>query len=40
VLRPDDWNSAEAMLTPGCDVAQPYRQLMQEADFTGCSGGC
>jgi hypothetical protein len=24
---------------PGCDVAQPYRQLMQEADFTGCSGG-
>jgi glycine cleavage system H protein len=40
VLRPDDWNSAKAMLTPGCDVAQPYIELMREANFAGCNGGC
>src|SRR5438552_9279470 len=24
VLRPDDWNCAKALLTPGRDVAEPY----------------
>jgi len=40
VLRPDDWNSAKAMLTPGCDVAAPYLELMREANFAGCNGAC
>jgi len=28
------------MLTPGHDVAEPYLQLMQEANFAGCAGAC
>ena len=40
VLRPDDRNFGKALLTPGCDVAEPYLQLMQEANFAGCAGGC
>jgi glycine cleavage system H protein len=40
VLRPGDWNSAKAMLTPGCDVAAPYLELMREANFAGCAGAC
>src|SRR5229473_3385932 len=31
VLRPDDWNSAKALLTPGGDVAAPYLELMRLA---------
>ena len=38
VLRPDDWNSAKALLTPGRDVAAPYLELMRLANFTGCDG--
>ena len=38
VLRPDDWNSAKALLTPGRDVAAPYLELMRLASFAGCDG--
>jgi len=38
VLRPDDWNAAKALLTPGRDVAEPYLELMREANFEGCGG--
>ena len=38
VLRPDDWNSAKALLTPGRDVAAPYLELMRLANFAGCDG--
>ena len=40
VLRPENWTSAKAMLTFGWDVAEPYLQLMREANFAGCNGGC
>jgi glycine cleavage system H protein len=40
VLLPDDWNSAKAILTPGCDVAEPYLELMREANFAGCRSEC
>ena len=36
VLKPDDWEAAKRLLTPGTDVAEPYRELMREADFEGC----
>jgi glycine cleavage system H protein len=38
VLRPDDWSSAKALLTPGRDVAEPYLELMRLANFAGCEG--
>lgn len=38
VLRPDDWGSAKALLTPGGDVAEPYLELMRLANFAGCDG--
>jgi glycine cleavage system H protein len=38
VLRPYDWNSAKALLTPGRDVAAPYLELMRLASFAGCDG--
>ena len=38
VLRPDDWNSAKMLLTPGPDVAGPYLELMKLANFAGCGG--
>jgi glycine cleavage system H protein len=38
VLRPDDWNSAKALLTSGRDVAAPYLELMRLASFAGCDG--
>jgi glycine cleavage system H protein len=38
VLRPDDWNSAKALLTLGRDVAAPYLELMRLASFAGCDG--
>ena len=38
VLRPDDWNAAKALLTPGRDVAAPYLELMRLANFAGCDG--
>jgi hypothetical protein len=40
VLLPDDWNSAKAILTPGGDVAEPYLELMREANFAGCRSEC
>jgi glycine cleavage system H protein len=38
VLRPDDWNGAKGLLTPGRDVAAPYLELMRLASFAGCDG--
>jgi glycine cleavage system H protein len=38
VLRPDDWNCAKGLLTPGRDVAAPYLELMRLASFAGCDG--
>jgi glycine cleavage system H protein len=38
VLRPDDWNGAKGLLTPGRDVAGPYLELMRLASFAGCDG--
>jgi glycine cleavage system H protein len=38
VLRPDDWNSAKALLTLGRDVTAPYLELMRLASFAGCDG--
>jgi glycine cleavage system H protein len=38
VLRPDEWNAAKALLTPGPDVGKPYLELMREANFAGCGG--
>jgi hypothetical protein len=40
VLRPDDWDSAKQLRTPGCDVAAPYLELMREANFPECGGTC
>jgi uncharacterized protein len=30
----------ESELTPGRDIAEPYLQLMQEANFAGCNSAC
>jgi glycine cleavage system H protein len=38
VLRPDDWDAAKKLLTPGRDVAARYLELMREANFSGCDG--
>jgi glycine cleavage system H protein len=38
VLRPQDWATARALLTPGTAVAKPYEVLMQAEDFAGCDG--
>ena len=38
VLRPDDWDGAKGLLTPGRDVAGPYLELMRLANFAGCDG--
>ncbi len=39
VLRPDDWASGKALLTPGFEVAELYLELMQEADFAKAAPG-
>src|SRR5712671_6229552 len=40
VLRPDDWVSAKALLTPGHAIVEPYLELMRLANFAGCGGIC
>lgn len=37
VVRPDDWAAARAGLTPGADVAEPYRAKMARMQFAGCA---
>lgn len=35
----DHWPAATALLTPGCDVAEPYLEVMRLAQIAGCSEG-
>lgn len=35
-LRADDWAAAQAMLTPGSAVAEPYAAKMRREKFSGC----
>ncbi|MBI1777062.1 MAG: glycine cleavage system protein H [Proteobacteria bacterium] len=37
-VKPEDWPSAKAALTPGPEVAEPYLRKMREEDFPGCEG--
>lgn len=39
MLKPDDWPSVKATLTPGSQVAGPYEAKMAADGFAGC-GGC
>jgi glycine cleavage system H protein len=36
VVKPSDWVSAKAQLTPGAQVAGPYEAKMQAEGFAGC----
>lgn len=36
VLKPDDWESVKATLTPGTEVAAPYEAKMAADGFDGC----
>jgi glycine cleavage system H protein len=36
VLKPEDWDSVKATLTPGSDVAGPYEAKMDADGFEGC----
>ena len=36
-LRPEDWDSVKAGLTPGSDVAGPYEAKMDSEGFEGCA---
>jgi glycine cleavage system H protein len=35
-LKPEDWDSAKAGLTPGSEVAAPYEAKMAAEGFAGC----
>ena len=35
-IRPDDWDSVKARLTPGSEVAGPYEAKMESEGFEGC----
>lgn len=35
-IRPDDWDSVKAGLTPGSEVAGPYEAKMESEGFEGC----
>jgi glycine cleavage system H protein len=37
ILRPDDWASVKATLTPGSQVAGPYEAKMNADGFAGCA---
>lgn len=37
VLKPDDWASVKATLTPGSQVAAPYEAKMDADGFAGCA---
>ena len=39
IVKPDDWASVKATLTPGSQVAAPYEAKMAADGFAGC-GGC
>jgi glycine cleavage system H protein len=36
VLKPEDWDSVKATLTPGSEVAGPYEAKMDADGFEGC----
>ncbi len=36
ILKPDDWASAKATLTPGTEVSGPYAAKMDADGFAGC----
>jgi glycine cleavage system H protein len=36
-LKPEDWDSVKAGLTPGSDVAGPYEAKMASEGFEGCA---
>lgn len=36
-VKPADWDSAKANLTPGTDVAAPYEAKMAADEFPGCA---
>jgi glycine cleavage system H protein len=36
-LKPDDWDSVKAGLTPGSEVAGPYEAKMASEGFEGCA---
>lgn len=36
-LKPDDWDSVKAGLTPGSAVAGPYEAKMDSEGFAGCT---
>ena len=36
VLRPEEWDSVKATLTPGSAVAGPYEAKMDADGFEGC----
>ena len=38
IVKPDDWASVKATLTPGSAVAGPYEAKMAADGFAGC--GC
>lgn len=35
-LKPEDWDTVKATLTPGADVAGPYEAKMEADGFAGC----
>jgi glycine cleavage system H protein len=35
-VKPEDWGSAKATLTPGTEVAGPYEAKMAADEFAGC----
>jgi glycine cleavage system H protein len=37
VLKPEDWDSVRATLTPGSEVAGPYEAKMAADGFEGCA---
>ncbi len=38
ILKPQEWDSVKATLTPGTDVAGPYEAKMAADGFAGCGG--
>ena len=36
-LKPEDWDSVKATLTPGSEVAGPYEAKMDSEGFEGCA---
>jgi len=38
ILKPEEWDSVKATLTPGASVAGPYEEKMAADGFAGCGG--